>query len=302
MTIVRTNGGGGQMGVLYLAADPRIERQVALKVLRVSSSEFKARFLHEARAAGRLSHPNIVTIFDVGDHEGQPYIAMEYVPGDTLRSLIAARAVLPYQRRLSMIVQLCDGLAFAHRAGIVHPDIKPANLMLGGESGTLKILDFGIARSGARCAPGQVGMERARLEAALERLSEPAEPGLAEYQGPARLRVSRELDIVRFLSNARGRLDEQDHPGAMGVLDAALALDPGHRVALELQSEVERAREGAERRRRGEAMDRMSQDGIGAADQEYERGDIHQAIARLESLGSSRSEVMDRLTRWRAQL
>jgi hypothetical protein len=130
---------------LYLAVDPIIDRLVALKLLRVSNHEELAeRFAREARAAGRLLHPNIITIFDVGDHDGQPFIAMEYVTGETLGEIIRRRAQLPLNRRVRMITDLCDGLAFAHRSGIVHRDIKPANIMITRE-GILKILDFGIA-------------------------------------------------------------------------------------------------------------------------------------------------------------
>src|SRR6185436_4470885 len=96
-------------------------------------------------AAGRLRHPNIVTIFDAGQHEGTPYIAMEYVPGETLRSVIKRRAELPLPRRLELIEGACAGLAHAHRAGVVHLDVKPDNLMLD-DSGIVKVLDFGIAR------------------------------------------------------------------------------------------------------------------------------------------------------------
>lgn len=133
------------MGVLYLAFDPLIGRQVAVKLLRVHSEEYLERFAREARSAGRLQHPNIVTIYDVGEFEGQPFIAMEYIAGQTLADLIARRAPLPLLRRLELVEELCDGLAYAHRAGIVHRDIKPANLMVNDE-GLLKILDFGIAR------------------------------------------------------------------------------------------------------------------------------------------------------------
>src|SRR6185503_775074 len=98
----------------------------------------RERFAREARAAGRLRHPNIVTIFDVGEHDGDPFIAMEFLAGET-------GAGLTLSRRLKLLEELCDGLAYAHRAGLVHRDIKPANLMVDAE-GVLKILDFGIVR------------------------------------------------------------------------------------------------------------------------------------------------------------
>ena len=135
------------MGAVYLAWDPMLERQIVLKLLRDDSEGLRERFTREAKAVARLHHPHIVTIFDVGEDHGQPFIAMEYVEGPTLFDVIRARTPLPIDRRLELVEQLCDGLAFAHRAGIVHRDIKPANLMVDRE-GMLKVLDFGIARVG----------------------------------------------------------------------------------------------------------------------------------------------------------
>ncbi|MGE0360827.1 MAG: serine/threonine-protein kinase [Vicinamibacterales bacterium] len=142
---VRLLGRGG-MGEVYLARDPLIERHVAVKVLAASfDAAARERFTREARAAGRLHHEHIVTIFDVGEHAGRPFIAMEYVPGQTLGALI--RAASPPSRRelLGLLDDACAGLAFAHRAGVVHLDVKPENLMRH-DDGRLKILDFGIAR------------------------------------------------------------------------------------------------------------------------------------------------------------
>jgi hypothetical protein len=154
---VRERLGQGGMGVLYLALDPAIDRLVALKLLRVNQAEIRERFLREARLAARLQHPNIVTIFDVGEHQGQPFIAMEYIPGETLAELIARRAALPLTKKLAMMTEVCGGLAYAHKHGIVHRDVKPANLMVSRDSHLVKILDFGIAR-GAESTLTQVGM------------------------------------------------------------------------------------------------------------------------------------------------
>ena len=118
------------MGALYLALDPAIDRLVALKLLRIDSEEMRARFLREARSAGRLQHPHIVTIYDVGEHEGQPFIAMEYIKGETLAEIIQRRAPLSLARKITLMEDLCDGLEYAHSAGLVHRDIKPANLMI----------------------------------------------------------------------------------------------------------------------------------------------------------------------------
>jgi predicted Ser/Thr protein kinase len=135
----------GGMGMLYLGFDPVTDRYVALKVLRVDSEDMRERFLREARLAARLQHPNIVTVYDVGSHEGQPFIAMEFIAGETLAQIVARRVPLPIARIVALVQEICQGLAYAHRHGIVHRDIKPANLMISRDSGVLKVLDFGVA-------------------------------------------------------------------------------------------------------------------------------------------------------------
>ncbi len=138
--------GRGGMGEVYLARDPLIDRLVAVKLLSAAFDEVaRDRFTREARAAGRLAHEHIVTVFDVGEHRGQPFIAMEYVPGDTLGALIRGRPSPPRGELLRLIQDACTGLAFAHRSGVVHLDVKPENL-LRRQDGRLKILDFGLAR------------------------------------------------------------------------------------------------------------------------------------------------------------
>src|SRR5687768_9376148 len=154
---VRERLGQGGMGALFLALDPAIDRLVAIKVLRVDNPDVRERFQREARLAARLQHPNIVTVYDVGEHEGQPFIAMEYIPGETLAELIRRRAPLDTRQRVEMVIEICSGLAFAHKHGIVHRDIKPANLIVSRDSNILKILDFGIARAG-ESGLTQVGM------------------------------------------------------------------------------------------------------------------------------------------------
>ena len=139
--------GHGGMGSLFRARDPRIGRFVAIKLLRpeFDTPEVRDRFSREARAAGSLSHPNIVTIYDVGEDNGLPFIAMEFVRGETFEDLAGLRPPLPLLRKIQLIEEVCLGLAHAHDQGIVHRDIKPANLILGSE-GIVKILDFGIAK------------------------------------------------------------------------------------------------------------------------------------------------------------
>ena len=138
----------GGMGSLYLARDPALDRTIAIKLLQKGFDDEAARerFAREARAAGRLRHPNIVTVFDVGEHDNRPFIAMEYVPGETLDQLIRRRTPLSIGNRLLILEDLCSGLQFAHAEGIVHRDIKPANVILD-VAGTIKILDFGLAHA-----------------------------------------------------------------------------------------------------------------------------------------------------------
>ena len=137
--------GEGGMGVLYLARDPVIDRHVALKLLRVNGEDLRRRLMREAQSAGRLQHPNVVTVYDVGDHDGQLYIAMEYIDGDTLATLIRDDVPFSVIRKLDIVDEIADGLGYAHQRGIIHRDIKPANLMIS-RGGLVKVLDFGIAR------------------------------------------------------------------------------------------------------------------------------------------------------------
>ena len=141
--------GSGGMGSVYLAHDPGLGRGVAIKLLRGpvfdEDDELLARFLREARATANLRHQNIVTVYDVGQHEQQPFIAMEYVAGDSMATLVRERRPIPLVTRIDYLEQVCAGLHFAHRAGIVHRDVKPANLMVDTQ-GVVRILDFGIAR------------------------------------------------------------------------------------------------------------------------------------------------------------
>ena len=139
--------GHGAMATVDLAHDVELDRSVALKRLAENlarDEELERRFLREARLAARLSHPNVVRVFDVGEDGGRPYIAMEYVAGETLAELIARRGRLPAVEAARLGTQMCAGLAAAHAAGLVHRDVKPQNLLLGTD-GVLKLGDFGIA-------------------------------------------------------------------------------------------------------------------------------------------------------------
>jgi len=142
--------GQGAMGVVYKARDPMLDRVVAIKTVNLTLpkdelAEYEARFYQEAKAAGGLSHRNIVTIYDIGRSERIAYMAMELLEGDELRKLLQARAPIPLSRALDIGAQVAEGLQYAHERQIIHRDIKPANIMVL-QDGLVKITDFGIAR------------------------------------------------------------------------------------------------------------------------------------------------------------
>jgi serine/threonine-protein kinase len=145
--------GKGAMGVVYLGKDPKIGRAVAIKTMALSQefepeelAEVKERFFREAETAGRLSHPNIVTIYDTGEEHDFCYIAMELLKGGDLAPYVKPGKLLPPDKVVSIVARVADALGYAHRQGVVHRDIKPANMMYDLETDTLKVTDFGIAR------------------------------------------------------------------------------------------------------------------------------------------------------------
>ena len=144
--------GRGAMGMVYLGHDPKIGRTVAIKTLMLSQefegdklTEVKERFFREAETAGRLNHPNIVTIYDVGEDQDMSYIAMDYLKGTDLLGYSKQEDLLPAQEVMDVILKVADGLDYAHRQKVVHRDIKPANIIYDKETGVLKVTDFGVA-------------------------------------------------------------------------------------------------------------------------------------------------------------
>ncbi|HEY6962540.1 MAG TPA: protein kinase, partial [Gaiellaceae bacterium] len=141
--------GTGGMSSVFRAHDRLLDRKVALKILHQQYSgddEYVERFRREARSVAALSHPNIVTVIDRGEHEGRQFIVFEYVDGENLKRLIERRGPAPVTTALELGMQMARGLSFAHQQGLVHRDVKPQNILLNGD-GNAKVTDFGIARS-----------------------------------------------------------------------------------------------------------------------------------------------------------
>ena len=161
--------GQGGMGAVYRAFDPSLQRTVAIKVMLGQNPEFLARFEREARAVAKLSHPNVVQVYDFGrDEQNNPYFVMELLPGRSLDSLLKEKGPLPALKVVDVLRQAAEGLQAAHAVGIVHRDIKPHNLMLD-DQGNVKLVDFGIARD---------------MASTEELTSTQATPGTLHYMAP----------------------------------------------------------------------------------------------------------------------
>jgi eukaryotic-like serine/threonine-protein kinase len=156
---VRSRIAHGGMATVYLATDTRLDREVALKVMHADlarDADFVARFIGEAKSVAKLSHPNIVGVYDQGADGQYLYLAMEYVPGRTLRELLRERGWLPWQEALAVLDPVLAGLSAAHQAGIVHRDVKPENVLLTAD-GRVKVVDFGLARATAAVSNTRAG-------------------------------------------------------------------------------------------------------------------------------------------------
>jgi tetratricopeptide (TPR) repeat protein len=239
--------GRGGMGTVYEAVDPLLQRKVALKTMSSEvgdSAELKARFLREAQAAGGLRHRNIVTVYDVGEESGQPYIAMEYVEGTDLEKVIQEKRPVAVEWKIDVLRQICEGLAHAHRSGIVHRDVKPANIRVSRE-GEVKIVDFGIAllQSSSLARTGHVAgtahyMAPEQVEGgAVDRRTDIFSVGAIAYELLAYRKPFEAESLTGVMSKIAHRglapdasaLPAADFPGLPAVVLKAMAKDPGQR-------------------------------------------------------------------------
>ena len=259
--------GEGGMGVVYRAEDEKLRRPVALKVLppdRVGNEERRLRFLREARAAAAVTHPNIATIYEVGEAEGVVFIAMELVEGKSLRALIAGRP-LPLKEAVRIAVEIAEGLARAHQSHVIHRDLKPENIVVGTD-GRVKILDFGLAKLLEEPAPHD--MDRSRLPTiSVELTREGKILGTAAYMSPEQARgeaVDARSDLFSFgivlYEMVTGRAPFQGRTST-DVLSAILRDQPVPAAQLNPEAPVELVRII------GECLEKDPQDRCQHADQ-----------------------------------
>lgn len=244
--------GRGSMGIVYLGKDPTIQRFVAIKTVPLdrgddegAAQEIQKSFFREAESTGRLSHPNIVTIYDAGEQDSVGYIAMEYLEGVTLKAMCQPGKLLPLSQAVNVVVTVADALDYAHRQGVVHRDIKPANIMLTHDH-RIKVMDFGIARMASSTkthssvtlgtpsymAPEQAAGKKVDGRADIFSL------GIVLYELLAGRRPFQGDDVVSLLF----QICKEPHPpitthrsdlpsGLIHALEQALKKDPAHRYA-----------------------------------------------------------------------
>lgn len=294
--------GRGGMGMVYRGLDEALEREIAVKTLNAEGSldtDSRRRFEVEAKAAARLQHPNIVTVFELGEDRGLPFIAMEMLPGADLETLLRSGEEIPLTEKLDVIAQVCRGLAYAHERGIVHRDIKPSNVRLL-EDGTAKIMDFGIAKLGGTHLT-KTGMmvgtvhymspEQVRGKP-LDGRSDVFSAGVMLYELVAGERPFRGEGATQVLYKI---VNEEPPPPALAalgglgpklqsILSRALAKDPDARypgakaLADELAAVLEEAQNA------GHPTPALAVEALAAAREAARQGHVEEAVARIRGL------------------
>ncbi|MFE8070337.1 serine/threonine-protein kinase [Marinobacteraceae bacterium S3BR75-40.1] len=263
--VVEREIGRGAMGIVYLAHDPAIARPVAVKTLSYSEfqgekrKEMKARFFREAEAAGRLSHPNIVTVYDVGEERDLAFIAMDFVPGQGLAAFTDTDKLLPVAQVFHLMAQVAEALHYAHGEGVVHRDIKPANILYDPDSNRLKITDFGIAKVSdasltrtGRILGSPMYMSPEQLKGRkVTGASDIYSLGVTLYRlltGVMPFEGETLAELTQRILNSKPR-SVRDHrpelpPSAVRIVNKALQKDPQKRykTAAEMAEQLDRAR------------------------------------------------------------
>lgn len=263
--------GRGGMGVVYRGEDKLIGREVAIKTLTEATPELRERFYVEAKS-GILNHPNIVTVYELGEHDGNPFIAMEFLPGESLEKILRQRVRLPVLESISIVEQICTGLGYAHTHGLLHRDVKPANVIVLPD-GRAKIVDFGIARLADRST--RLTKTDALLGTfhyiAPERLKGEASDGRADIwsagimlyemvSGTLPFRGKSVSALYRVIHEPYAPITQmvEDAPEELAaVLDKALAKDVKDRYATaeEMAFDLQALAESLKRVRLGELLD-----------------------------------------------
>ncbi len=284
--------GAGGMGVVFKALDPRIGRIVAIKTLSAhldAEPELRKRFNTEARSAGSLSHKNIITIYEMDEDNGHAFLAMEFLEGSELKALITADPPMPLERRLRIMIEICEGLGHAHSMGIIHRDIKPGNIFIL-KSGLVKILDFGLARltssdatktSFSMGTPSYMSPEQVRGEA-VDHRSDIFSAGVLFYELLARTRPFQgDSDFAVIYKIMQGEIKPLDKvaptlPHELArIVGRAMARDPAARYQHmeEMLAALEAFRSSLEEEKNSL------------------RKEIRQGVARLEILLQTHAEL-----------
>ena len=295
--------GEGGMGTVYRGMDPAIGREVAIKTLKEATEELRQRFKQEA-SSGVLNHPNIVTVYDFGEQNGNPYIVMEFISGDSLDNLLKSGRQFTIIEKLEIIRQLCIGLGYAHQKGVIHRDVKPANIMVQPD-GNIKIVDFGIARLGETRGHTQTGLVIGTLDyISPERLLGKPADGRADIWSAGVILYRLLAGRLPFLfpegdSAALHRVIREpqeplsnfltDYPPALdNVINTALAKSPADRyeTAEDMATDLEAINEGLKRDHVAQALGNVQ-----ALVAQEQWTSVHPLLLELQRISPKNTEV-----------